>query len=106
MFKQIYVVIFLLSISVVEAAQLKNMVQHEESAEITGLKINLDKSLNGRIILKKCNGCKAIVLKITPETKAFHKNEEVPLIRAKNQLGKSAVVSYVIKSRLVKRIVW
>lgn len=108
MLKQTYfLILFLfLSVSTVEAGRFTSMVQYEETAEISGLKITLDSKLNGRIILKQCTGCKSAVLTITPETKAFNKNIEVPLIQAKKRLGKSAVVSYVIKSKLVKSIVW
>jgi len=108
MLKQICFLFLFLSVSTVEAGRFISMQQHEETAEITGLKISLDSKLNGRIILEQCTGCKSVVLTITPETKAFDSsvNEEVPLIQAKKQLGKSAVVSYVIKSKLVKRIVW
>jgi hypothetical protein len=106
MYKQVYFLLIFLFLSVAQAGPFNDMQQHEEAAEITGLKITLDKSLNGKIILQQCDDCKAIVLKITPDTKAFHKNHEVPLKKAKKQLGKSAVVFYEIKSKIVKRIVW
>jgi len=90
----------------VEAAPYKNMQPVEEVAELTGLKITLNKQLKGKIIIEPCDNCKAIILSITPETKAFRNNEEVALIQAKQQLGQSALVYYTISTKIVSRIKW
>jgi len=106
MFRSVYFVILLLSVFIAEAAPYKNMKQLEEVAELTGLKITLNKQLNGKIIIEPCEDCKAIILSINPETKAFRNNEEVALIQAKQQIGKSAIVYYTASTKIVSRIKW
>jgi len=108
MFKQLSFLFLLLSMltaQVVAAPYLK-LVQREETAEVTGLKITLNSDLNGKIILQECSKCTKIIVTITPETKAFKNEKAVPLIEAKKLVGKSALVSYNIESKLVTRIGW
>ena len=106
MFKPVYFLILLLCVSTVEATSFKTLQQTEEVAELTGLKITLNKQLKGKIIIEPCDTCKSIILSITPETKAFRNNKEVALIQAKQQLGKSAIVYYTISTKIVTQIKW
>jgi len=104
-FSVLFLLLSMLTASVVAAPYIK-LVQIGEAVEVSGLKITLNKELNGKIILQDCSKCEKIIVTITPETKAFKNNKEVPLIQAKKLIGKSALVSYNLKSKLVTRIDW
>jgi len=56
--------------------------------------------------VKKKNVCAIKELPITPETKAYENDEEVPLRRAKSRLGKYAEVVYYKGSLVVKSLSW
>lgn len=71
-----------------------------ETMEIEKLNISLDDSLNGYVVTPKMK------CQITPDTRAFNKDTAVPLIEARNQKGKSALVSCVVKTRIVTEIKW
>jgi len=56
--------------------------------------------------VKKVSKCSIKEFQITPETKAYEDNEEVPLRRAKSRLGKYAEVVYYEGSLVVRSLSW
>ena len=97
----------LTSLLLVPTAQaVVEMQMIEDAFEEAALKIRLDKSLHGIVIGKVCDLCEEQEVKITPQTKAYEKGKEVPLIEAKKRFGKSALVLFDIKTKIVTRIQW
>jgi len=74
--------------------------------ESDSLRISLDGSLNGFVEGKICDSCKKIQVKITPETKAYANNVEVPLKSAKARVGRYATVIFETKTKQVTAIRW
>lgn len=108
MLKQLSFLFLLLSMVAAQviAAPYISIKQRGNTVEVTGLKITLKNDLNGKIILQNCSECKKIIVTITPETKAIKNGITVPLIQAQELIGKSALVSYDLKSKFVTRIIW
>jgi len=108
MLKQVSFIFLLLSMMTVQvvAAPYVKIEQNKETVEVSALKITLNNESSGKIILQDCSDCKKIIVTITSDTKAFKSNKEVPLVQAKDQIGKSVLVSYIIKSKAVTRIDW
>ena len=71
-----------------------------EAMEIDKLDIMLSDKLSGYVLHgnKKC--------RITSDTKAFKAFKSVPLIQAKNQRGKPALVHCDVKAQQVTKISW
>jgi len=89
--------------------------QHEErrgfyethnAIESVSLRISLDDSLHGFIEGKVCDECDTIRVTITPDTKAYANNIEVPLKSAEARLGRYATVIYENKTKNVSAIRW
>jgi len=55
---------------------------------------------------KICDACKKVTVTITPQTKAYSNNIEVPLKQAENRLGRYATVIYEVKTKQVIAIRW
>ena len=79
------------------------------------LKITLDtEKLEGFIMYRLCHwdaaknkrDCKAERLLITPQTKAYANNKQVPLRQAKGRLGRHASVEYYVDTLVVESISW
>lgn len=70
------------------------------------LRIELGENLHGFIVSKNCSFCKTIKIAITPETKAYANNRNVPLIEAKNRVGRVATIIYNQETNRVKAIRW
>lgn len=77
-----------------------------DAIESPSLRISLNDSLNGFVEGKACDFCKVIRLRVTPETKAYENNIEVPLKNAESRLGRYAAVFYLIKTKKVTEIRW
>ncbi len=79
------------------------------------LKISLDvEKLEGFVFYNICRRdkvenksiCKKQRLPITPQTKAYANNEQVPLRQAKNRIGKYAAIVYDKNTLIIKAISW
>jgi hypothetical protein len=85
----------------------RSIIMLEEAMEIKSLQISLDeRTSTGFVIGKICDQCEKINVQITPETRAFNGANEVPLINAKDRLGRSATVFIDMKKNRVTRITW
>jgi hypothetical protein len=69
------------------------------------LRISLDGS-NGFVQGKVCDFCEEIQVTITPDTRAFEDNKEVPLSRAAGRIGRFATVIYELETKKVTEIRW
>jgi hypothetical protein len=76
------------------------------SIESDSLRISLGSDLKGFIEGKVCDQCETIKVTITPETKAYKDNVEVPLLNAKSRLGRDATVMYELETKNVSAIRW
>ncbi len=84
----------------------QNTVEKYQAIESLSLRISLDKSLHGFVEGKVCDSCKKIRVTITPQTKAYANNIEVPLKQAENRLGRYATVMFEVKTKKVINIRW
>jgi len=74
--------------------------------ESMSLRISMDASLHGFVEGKVCDECDTIRVSITPATKAYANNVEVPLTNAKSRLGRYATVIYLMDTKEVTAIRW
>lgn len=70
------------------------------------LNIKLNNDLSGFIVSKNCSFCKPITIVITPETKAYANNINVPLIQARSRTGRVATIIYNQETNKVNAIHW
>ncbi len=89
-----------------ERSPVQNSVEKYLAIESLSLRISLDKSLHGFVEGKICDACKKVTVTITPQTKAYSNNIEVPLKQAENRLGRYATVIYEVKTKQVIAIRW
>lgn len=92
--------------AVAEESAKYGIVELEKAFESKKLKIRMTNDLKGTIVGRTCDQCMEQTVTITPETLAFNRNQSVPLIEAKKRYGKSALVIYDIKTKLVNEIRW
>jgi hypothetical protein len=85
---------------------IRGVIMVEDAIETESLRISLSANLHGFVEGKVCDECETIKVPITPETKAFSGDVEVPLIKAKNRIGRPATVFYDIETKNVTRIRW
>ncbi len=85
---------------------LSQMIEKYNAMEAESLRISLNEKLSGFVEGKVCDACEVIRVTITPATKAFANNVEVPLKTAKSRLGRYATVLYEVKSKNVTEIRW
>jgi hypothetical protein len=69
------------------------------------LRISLEGS-SGFVEGKVCDFCEQITVTITPQTRAFEDDNEVPLSRAAGRLGRYATVIYELETKNVTEIRW
>ncbi|MBL4712792.1 MAG: hypothetical protein JKX75_09925 [Gammaproteobacteria bacterium] len=84
----------------------RGIVETTNAIESASLRISLGSDLNGFVEGKVCDECETIKVIITPETKVYENNIEVPLIRAKNRIGRFATVFYELETKNVSAIRW
>lgn len=84
----------------------RGVIMVEDAIETESLRLSLSASLHGFVEGKVCDECETIKVPITPETKAFSGDVEVPLIKAKNRIGRPATVFYDIETKNATRIRW
>lgn len=78
----------------------------EEAIETDSLRLSLNNNLTGFVEGKVCDECETIKVTITPRTKAYENNVEVPLKTVTSRLGRPATVYYLIATKEVSRIRW
>ena len=84
----------------------RGFYEDHNAFESMSLRISMDASLNGFIEGKVCDECETIQVAITPKTKAYENNIEVPLKKAESRLGRYATVIYLVKTKKVTAIRW
>jgi hypothetical protein len=70
------------------------------------LRLHLNDNLHGFVDSKLCSFCKKIRITITPNTAAYENNIKVPLQQAINRIGRSATITYELKTNKVSSIRW
>jgi hypothetical protein len=85
---------------------MRGIIETHNAIESSSLRISLDSNLNGFVEGKVCDFCEPIKVIITPETKAYANNVEVPLKQAESRLGRFATVIYELKTKNVTAIRW
>jgi hypothetical protein len=84
----------------------RGIIQTHNAIESQSLRISLDSSLHGFVEGKVCDQCETIKVTVTPETRAYDNDVEVPLIRAKSRIGRYATVIYELNTKNVSEIRW
>ncbi len=82
------------------------IIKTHDAIRSVSLRIQMNDDLHGIIESKTCSFCQTIKIKITPETKAYANNINVPLKHAKNRVGRFATVIYELKTKNVSAIHW
>jgi len=82
------------------------VVDQYNAFESEALKISFNNSFNGFAEGKVCDLCEEIKVTITPETKAYENNIEVPLKKARSRIGRFAAVMFEVKSKRAVAIRW
>lgn len=78
----------------------------EDAMEIGSLRISLNDDNTGFVQGKICDQCEELKVAITPETRAYEKNVEVPLEKAAGRIGRPAIVFIDRAHTKVTRIKW
>jgi hypothetical protein len=95
------------NVSVVDDSErMRGVIETHNAIESESLRISLDGNLHGFVEGKVCDFCETIRVTITPNTKAYANNVEVPLKNAKNRIGRYATVIYELKTKNVSAIRW
>jgi len=89
-----------------EPTPMRGVIETHNAIESSSLRISLDSTLHGFVEGKVCDFCETIKVTITPETKAYSNNVEVPLERATSRLGRFATVIYELDTKNVSAIRW
>jgi len=76
----------------------------ERPYEVTQLRIIMRTPNTGEVLVNECETCEDVTLKITPETKFFKGDREIPLAQAFRHRGQEAVVMRDAESNDVVRI--
>jgi hypothetical protein len=85
----------------------RNIIMIEDAIETESLRISLnERTRTGIVIGKLCDQCEEIHVQITPETRAYENDKEVPLAKAKDRLGRYALVFIEKDKNKVTRIKW
>jgi len=84
----------------------RGIIETHNAIESQSLRISLDSGLHGFVEGKVCDQCETIKVTVTPETRAYDNGVEVPLIRAKNRIGRYATVIYELDTKNVSEIRW
>ena len=94
-----------LSTSVLAGGGLK-MTMTEDAIEANSIEFLVGPSGNGSVLVRSCESCKPVKLKVTSETKAYHNGTEVPMGSLGGQTKKTAVVFFLVDDGSVSRITW
>ncbi len=78
----------------------------DEAIEVTSIRIDLNDSLEGYAIVKRCPSCADLKLKIDGTTQVTNQGKTIPLFKVKHIKADFALVVYDPKTKQVKRIVW
>jgi hypothetical protein len=107
MLKIIYIFyVAIVSVALLYSSAKAEVEMIEDSFESFSLKISLSSDMTGVIKGKTCDLCEMQTLAVTPETKAYQNNVEVPISQAKKRFGKPALVLFDIKTKKVNTIIW
>lgn len=87
-------------------APMRGIIETHNAIESSALRISLKADLNGFVEGKVCDLCETIRVTITPATKAYANNVEVPLKNAKSRIGRYATVIYELETKNVSAIRW
>jgi hypothetical protein len=85
----------------------RNIIMIEDAIETESLQISLNaRTGTGVVIGRICDQCDEIQVQITPKTRAYDNDKEVPLAKARDRLGRYAVVFFEKDKKNVTRIKW
>lgn len=77
-----------------------------EAIEVTSIRIDLNNSLEGYAIVKRCPTCEDVKLKIDGSTQVSNQGKSIPLHTVNHMRANSATVVYDPKTKQVQRIIW
>ncbi len=85
---------------------MRGIMETHNAIESSSLRISLDSTMHGFVEGKVCDFCETIKVNITPDSKAYANDVEVPLEQATGRLGRFATVIYELKTKNVTAIRW
>ena len=88
------------------AANAGAVTMLEDAMETDSLRISLNDDNTGFVQGKICDQCAELKVAITPETRAYEKDVEVPLKKAAGRIGREATVFINREHTKVTRIKW
>ena len=100
-----FIIILAALLGSANAGALK-MVQHEDAIEANTIEFLVGPSGNGKVVVRSCETCQPVSLKVTGKTKAYDNGNEVPMGSLGGQTKKTAVVFFLVKDGSVTRITW
>ena len=104
--KKIISSIFYLSLLMLPLTGQAEPTEVNQAIEVISIRIELNNSLEGYAIVKRCPTCADIKLKIDGSTQVSNQGKSIPLRTVNHIRAKSATVVYDPKNRQVKRIIW
>ncbi len=87
-------------------ASEQTVMQTHNAIRSVSLRLSMNDNLHGFVESKTCSFCKTIRIEITPSTRAYANNVNVPLIKAKNRIGQYATIVYELKTKKISAIRW
>jgi len=82
------------------------VVDKYNAFESEALRMSFNDSFNGFAEGKVCDLCEETKVTITPQTKAYQNNIEVPLKSARSRIGRFATVMFEVESKRAVAIHW
>lgn len=86
-------------------SSLENLKTQNTISSVS-LRLHLDNDMHGFVDSKLCSFCKKIRVTVTPDTVAYKNNIKVPLVQARERIGRHATVTYDLKTKNVSEIRW
>ena len=82
------------------------MIHHEDAIEAQSVEFFVNAGGNGSVVVRECDTCAPVKLKVTRDTKAYDNGAEVPLSSLSGATRQWAVVFYLVKDKTVSRVTW
>lgn len=82
------------------------MIHHEDAIEAQSVEFFVNAGGNGSVVVRECDNCAPVKLKVTRDTKAYENGAEVPLANLSGATRQWAVVFYLVKDKTVSRVTW
>lgn len=104
--QKIITIVFYLYLLALPLTGQTELLMIEDAIESESIRININDSLDGYLITKRCSTCPDVRLKIDRTSQAIKQGKVIHLHQANQLNGKFATIIFDPKTKLVKRIIW